>query len=85
MPADNGLGLDDDQTTSPMGVDLQQHGPEESIARYMTRCLVVPTQHYQLVAECDVLQNQGLMRSQAGEDGFEDDVEQGNNARFSYL
>ncbi len=46
----------------------------------LVRCLVIPAQNYQLMAERNVFQNQGLTRSQAGED----DVEHGINARFLF-
>src|SRR5262249_8926002 len=60
VPADHGVGLDDDERVAPTTPAAEEHGPEEAIAVAKPRRLRGSPQHRELMAQREVLEHEVL-------------------------
>ncbi|MCA1643903.1 MAG: hypothetical protein LC797_00040 [Chloroflexi bacterium] len=61
MPADNTLGLDQNQVSAPVAAESTDHDPEELVAGTKASALPgLPSQHRELIAKQDILGDEGI-------------------------
>ena len=71
MPAQNGLGPDDDQGLFPISAESGQKEPEDSIRLANSRPPVLSMKHRELLTECEVFECQFRPQPEGGPDARE--------------
>ena len=79
LPADDGLGLDDGDDLCPAVPEAGEQDPEHSVGRAQAWAWRGALEHAQLMAQGEVLEHQGAMRSDPAEEAGEDEDEHGRH------
>jgi hypothetical protein len=75
VPSDHGFGLDDDQRTPPALPDTSQENPDHAVAILQCRAFSPTTQHLELMAQRDVLEDQRFASAKWSSNQVQDDLE----------
>jgi hypothetical protein len=75
MPLDHGFRLDNVEGLSPVGPDAGQDIPECSVAPAEGRSVNISLLNLDLMAECRVLEDQGLTSPEYGKQKLKDEIE----------